>query len=182
MYCARILRYTAVSKLFHPPPSEHASPFSVVKDYCSTLNHVFAVKTISTSKELSLLMRSFKKSFSLWEILPPTWNITFLLWSSLRVLYKHLHLALNGDLTLKMFFLLVLSLSEACKWISQFLVLGLAFRVVEIVYPYFVPEFVSKTLNPTIPDSGSRCSSFQCMQGWNDAVLGKICDCIRRMR
>ena len=63
-----------------------------LKGYCSTINSVLALKGVdlSTSRELSMLFRSFSKSCSPTDLRPPAWDLTLVLQSLTNPPYKPL--------------------------------------------------------------------------------------------
>ena len=63
-----------------------------VKGYRSTINSVLALKGVdlSTSRELSMLFRSFSKSCSLIDLRPPAWDVPLALQSLTNPPYEPL--------------------------------------------------------------------------------------------
>ena len=56
---------------------------SALKGYSSTINSVMALKGVdlATSRELSMLFRSFSKSYSPNDLCPPAWDVALILQS-----------------------------------------------------------------------------------------------------
>ena len=82
---------------------------SAIKGYCS-LNQVFVLKKmgISSSQEISMLIKSFVKSCPQ-EARPPNWDMSLVIRSLMRHPYESLKKVLVRDLTLKTLFLLAVA-------------------------------------------------------------------------
>ena len=87
---------------------------SAVKGYRAALNSVFALKgmDLADSLPISMLIRSFSKSVRPEELHPPAWDVTLVLQSLTRALYKPLRTSDERFLAQKTPFLLVLSLAK----------------------------------------------------------------------
>ena len=85
-----------------------------IKGYCSALNQVFASKRmeLSSSQEISKLIKSFVKFCTLRKVRPPKWDIFLILCSLRRHLFEPLKKTSDRDLTLKALFLLALTLAK----------------------------------------------------------------------
>ena len=99
-----------------------------------------------------MLFKSFKKTLPPREVKPPQWDVSLVLESLRGPPYKPLKRASDRDFTLKMVFLLALASAKRVGELHALTVMvghsegwkSLAFS--------FVPEFVAKTQNPSIPD------------------------------
>ena len=65
---------------------------SAVKGYYSALNSVLALKgrDLASSREITMLLRSFSRSVNPVELRPPTWDISLVLQSLTRAPYEPL--------------------------------------------------------------------------------------------
>ena len=74
-----------------------------IKVYRSALGQVFGMKDmdLTLARELSMLFKSFEKSWPPREMKPPQWDVPLVLESLRRPPYKR---ASNRDLTLRRFF------------------------------------------------------------------------------
>ena len=133
---------------------------SSVKGYRAALNHVFALKgqDLPQSRELTLLVRSFSVSCPASEVRPPAWDLTLVLRSLTKKPYEPLTSSSERFVAQKALFLIALA---SAKRIGE--LHGLSYRVShtsgwkEVSFG-FVPGFVAKTQDPSIPDS--RYESF----------------------
>ena len=127
---------------------------AAVKGYRAALNSVFALKgmDLAESRELSMLLRSFSKSARPEELRPPQWDVTLVLRSLTRAPYEPLREVDERFLAQKTLFLLALA---SAKRIGE--LHGLSARVShsqgwgEVSFS-FVPGFVAKTQDPSVPD------------------------------
>ena len=107
---------------------------------------------LSSSKELSMLFRSFEKTCPPREVKPPQWDVTRVLDSLRRPPYEPLKRASDRNLTLKTVFLLALA---SAKRVGELHALSAKVGHSEgwnSLSFSFVPDFVAKTQNPSIPD------------------------------
>ena len=87
---------------------------SAVKCYRSALNSVFALKgmDLATSREISMLIRSFSKSARPEKLRPPAWGVTLILQNWTRVPYEPLQASDERFLAQKTLFLRALALAK----------------------------------------------------------------------
>ena len=119
---------------------------SVVKGYSSALNSVLALKgrDLASSREVTMLVRSFLRSVDSVELRPPAWDVALVLQSLTGAPYEPLRTCDERTL-----FLLVLA---SAKRIGE--LHALSFRVShsrnwgEVSFS-FVPGFVAKTQDPS---------------------------------
>ena len=124
---------------------------SEVKGYSSALNSVFALKgrDLASSREVTMLLRSFSRSVDPVELRPPAWDVALVLQSLIRAPYEPLRTCDERFLAQKMLFLLALA---SAKRIGE--LHALSYRVshsrgwAEISFS-FVPGFVAKTQDPS---------------------------------
>ena len=127
---------------------------SAIQGYRSSLNQVLALKgrDLSTSREISMLIRRFKKSCPPREVRPPEWDLSLVLRSLRSPPFEPLCEASDRDLTLKTVFLLALA---SAKRVGELHALSHRVRHSEGWHSLsfsFVPEFVAKTQNPSVYD------------------------------
>ena len=125
-----------------------------VKGYRAALNTVFSLrdKDLASSREISMLIRSFSKDVRPPEVRPPAWDVTLVLESLKKAPYEPLRSVEERFLTQKTLFLLALASSKRIGELQ-----GLSFRVSHTrgwkqMTCSFLPEFVAKTQDPSVPD------------------------------
>ena len=124
---------------------------SAVKGYSSALNSVLALKgrDLASSREITMLLRSFARSVNPVELRPPAWDISLVLQSLTGAPYEPLRTCEECFLAQKMLFLLALA---SAKRIGE--LHALSYRVSpsrdwgEVSYSY-VTGFVAKTQDPS---------------------------------
>ena len=124
---------------------------AAVTGYSSALNSVLAVKgrDLASSREITMLLRSFSKSLDPVELRPPAWDVALVLQSLTGAPYEPLRTCDEHFLAQKM--LLLLALASA-KRIGE--LHALSYRVshsrgwAEVSFS-FVPGFVAKTQDPS---------------------------------
>ena len=127
---------------------------SAVKGYNSALNSVLnsvlALKgrDLASSREITMLLRSFSRSVNPVELRPPAWDVSLVLQSLTVAPYDPLRTCEERFLAEKTLFLLALA---SAKRIGE--LHALSYRVSHTrgwseVSFYFVPGFVTKTQNP----------------------------------
>ena len=127
---------------------------SAVRGYLSALNSVFSLKgqDLAASRELKLLLRSFRVSCLPTEVRPPAWDLGRVLGSLKGAPYEPLSAASERSVGLKALFLLALASSKRVGELH-----GLSYRVShtrrwkEMSFG-FVPGFVAKTQDPSTSD------------------------------
>ena len=84
---------------------------SAVKGYCSALNSVLALKgrDLATSREITMLLRSFSRSVNPVELRPPAWDVSLVLQSLTGTPYEPLRTCEERFLAQKTLFLLALA-------------------------------------------------------------------------
>ena len=124
---------------------------SAVKGYSSALNSVLALKgqDLASSREITMLLRSFSRSVDLVELRPPAWDGALVLQSLTGAPYEPLRTCDERFLAQKTLFLLALA---SAKHIGE--LHALSYRVshskglAEVSFS-FVPGFVAKTQDPS---------------------------------
>ena len=124
---------------------------SGVKGYSSALNSVLALKgrDLASSREITMLLRSFSRSLDPVELRPPAWDVALVLQSLIGAPYEPLRTCDEHFLAQKMLLLLVLA---SAKRIGE--LHALSYRVShtrnwgEVSFS-FVPGFVAKTQDPS---------------------------------
>ena len=124
---------------------------SAVKGYSSALNSVLALKgrDLASSREITMLLRSFSRSVDPVELRPPAWDVALILQSLTGALYEPLRTCDERFLAQKTLFLLALA---SAKRIGE--LHALSYRVShsrnwgEVSFS-FVPGFVAKTQDPS---------------------------------
>ena len=124
---------------------------SAVKGYSSALNSVLALKgqDLASSREITMLLRSFSRSVDPVELRPPAWDVALVLQSLTGAPYELLRTCEERFLAQKMLFLLALA---SAKRIGE--LHALSYRVshtrnwCEMSFS-FVPRFVAKTQDPS---------------------------------
>ena len=124
---------------------------SAVKGYSSALNSVLALKgrDLASSREITMLLRSFSRSVNPVELRPPAWDISLVLQSLNGAQYEPLRTCEERFLAQKMLFLLAVA---SAKRIGE--LHALSYRVShsrgwgEVSFS-FVPGFVAKTQDPS---------------------------------
>ena len=124
---------------------------SAVKGYSSALNSVLALKgrDLASSREITMLLRSFSRSMDPVELRPPAWDVALVLQSLTGAPYEPLRTCDERFLAQKMLFLLSLA---SAKRIGE--LHALSYRVSHSrnwgeVSSSFVPGFVAKTQDPS---------------------------------
>ena len=84
---------------------------SAVKGYSSALNSVLALKgrDLASSREITVLLRSFSRSVNPVELRPPAWDVTLVLQSLTGAPYEPLRTCDERFLAQEMLFLLALA-------------------------------------------------------------------------
>ena len=124
---------------------------SAVKGYSSALNSVLALKgrDLASSREITILLRSFSRSVNPVELRPPAWDVALVLQSLTGAPYEPLRTCDERFLAQKTLFLLALA---SAKHIGE--LHALLYRVshtrgwAEDSFS-FVPGFVAKTQDPS---------------------------------
>ena len=124
---------------------------SAVKGYSSALNSVLALKgrDLVSSREITILLRSFSRSVDPVELRPPAWDIALVLQSLTGSPYEPLQTLDERFLAQKTLFLLALASAKRIGKLH-----ALSYRVShskgwgEISFS-FVPGFVAKTQDPS---------------------------------
>ena len=124
---------------------------SAVKGYGSALNSVLALKgrDLSSSREITMLLRSFSRSVNPVELRPPAWDISLALQSLTGAPYEPLRTCEERFLAQKMLFLLALASAMRIGELH-----ALSYRVShsrgwsEVSFS-FVPGFMAKTPDPS---------------------------------
>ena len=124
---------------------------SAVKGYSSALNSVLALKgrDLASSREITMLLRSFSRSVDPVELRPPAWDVALVLQSLTGAPYEPLRTCDERFLAQKMLFLLALA---SAKCIGE--LHALSYRVShsrnwgEVSFS-FVPGFLAKTQDPS---------------------------------
>ena len=123
---------------------------SAVKGYSSALNSVLALKgrDLTSSREITMLLRSFSRSVNPLELHPPVWDVALVLQSLTGVLYEPLRTCDERFLAQKTLFLLALASAKRGE------LHALSYRVshsrgwAEVSFS-FVSGFVAKTQDPS---------------------------------
>ena len=124
---------------------------SAVKGYSSALNSVLALKgrDLASSREITMLLRSFSRSVDPVGLRPPAWDVALVLQSLTGAPYEPLRTCDERFLAQKTLFLLALA---SAKRIGE--LHALSYRVshsrgwAEVSFS-FVPGFVAKTQDPS---------------------------------
>ena len=124
---------------------------SAVKGYSSALNLVLALKgrDLASSREITMLLRSFSRSVDPVELHPPAWDVALVLQSLTGAPYEPLQTREERFLAQKTIFLLALA---SAKGIGE--LHALSHRVshsrgwAEVSFS-FIPGFVAKTQDPS---------------------------------
>ena len=124
---------------------------SAIKGYSSALNSGLALKgrDLASSREITMLLRSFSRSVDPVELRPPAWDVALVLQSLTGAPFEPLRTCDERFLAQKTLFLLALA---SAKLIGE--LHALSFRVsharnwVEVSFS-FVPGFVAKTQDPS---------------------------------
>ena len=143
--CSNRRHYTSDHFLIHLRTDKGFS-LSALKGYCSTINSVLALKGVdlATSRELSMLFRSFSKC-SPNDLRPPAWDVALVLQSLTDPPYKPLNTVEERFLAQKTLFLIALASAKRVGELH-----ALSYRVShsvgwkEVSFS-FVPGFVAKT-------------------------------------
>ena len=124
---------------------------SAVKGYSSALNSVLALKgrDLASSREITMLLRSFSRSVNPVELRPPAWDVSLVLQSLTGAPYEPLRTCEERFLAQKTLFLLALA---SAKCIGE--LHALSYRVSHTrnwgeVSFNFVTGFVAKTQDPS---------------------------------
>ena len=125
-----------------------------VKGYRASVNHVFSLTgmNLAASSMVSRMFRSFERSCPPREMQPLDWNLSLVLLCLSQPPFEPLKLA-SDKLIWKEFFLFALA---SAKRISE--LHGLSFCVRHLhgwssCTFSFLPDFMAKTQNPSVPDS-----------------------------
>ena len=124
---------------------------SAGKGYSSALNSVLALKgrDLASTREITLLLRSFSRSMDPVELRPPAWDVSVVLQSLTGAPYEPLRTCEERFLAQKTLFLLALALAKRIGELH-----ALSYRVShtrgwsEVSFS-FVPGFVAKTQDPS---------------------------------
>ena len=141
-------------------PRDKGFSLSALKGYRSTINSVLALKGVdlATSRELSMLFRSFSKSCSPTDLRPPAWDVVLVLQSLMNPPYEPLKTVEERVLAHKALFLIALASAKRVGELH-----ALSHRVShsvgwkEVSFG-FIPGFVTKTQDQSSPDQ--RFESF----------------------
>ena len=138
-----------------------------LKDYQSALNQVFALKemNLSSSQEISMLIKSFVKSCHPREARSLKRDICLKVRSLMSHLYKTLEKVSDKDLTLKTLFLLVLVLAKRVGELNCLSAEICHLEGFSSLAFSFVPDFVAKTQNSLVPDE--RLDGFSVSSFWD---------------
>ena len=124
---------------------------SAIKGYSSALNSVLALKVrdLASSREITMLLRSFSRSVDPVELRPPAWDVAMVLQSLTGTPYEPLRMCDERFLAQKTLFLLALA---SAKRIGE--LHALSYRVSHSrnwgeVSLSFIPGFVAKTQDPS---------------------------------
>ena len=124
---------------------------SAVKGYSSALNSVLALKgwDLASSREITMLLRSFSRSIDPVKLRPPAWDVALVLQSLTGAPYEPLRTGDERFLAQETLFLLALA---SAKCIGELHALSYhvshARNWVEVSFS-FVPGFVAKTQDPS---------------------------------
>ena len=124
---------------------------SAVKGYSSALNSVLALTglDLASSREITMLLRSFSRSVDPVELRPPAWDVSLVLWSLTSAPYEPLRTCDECFLAQTPLFLLALASAKRIGELHT-----LSFRPShtrgwgEVSFS-FVPDFVAKTQDPS---------------------------------
>ena len=124
---------------------------SAVKGYSSALNSVLALKgrDLASSREITMLLRSFSRSVNPVELRPPAWDVALVLQSLTGAPYEPLRTCEERFLAQKTLFLLALASAKRIVELH-----ALSHRVshtrgwAEVSFS-FVPGFVAKSQDPS---------------------------------
>ena len=139
-----------VDFLIHLSHNKGLSIFAV-KGYSSALNSVLALKgrDLASSREITMLLRSFSRSMDPVELRSPAWDVALVLQSLTGAPYEPLRTCDERFLAQKTLFLLALA---SANWIGE--LHALSYRVshsrgwAEVSFS-FVPGFLAKTQDPS---------------------------------
>ena len=132
-------------------PHDKVLSVSAVKGYSSALNSVLALKgrDLVSSREITMLLRSFSRSVDPVELRPPAWDVSLVLQSLTGAPYEPLRTCEERFLAQKMLFLLALA---SAKRIGELHALSYSVshsRGWGEVSFSFIPGFVAKTQDPS---------------------------------
>ena len=124
---------------------------SAVKGYSSALNSVLALKgrDLASSREITMLLRSFSRSVDPVELRPPAWDISLVLQSLTGAPYEPLRTCDECFLAQKTLFLLALASAKRIGELHALLYRVSHSRGWGEVSFSFVPGFVAKTQDPS---------------------------------
>ena len=124
--------------------------FSAVKGYSSALNSVLALKgrDLASSREITMLLRSFSRSVDLVELHPPAWDVALVLQSLTGAPYEPLRTCDERFLAQKTLFLLALASAKRIGELHAVSYHVSHSRGLAEVSFSFVPGFVAKTQDP----------------------------------
>ena len=163
---------------------DKALSVTAVKGYRAAINSVLALKGVdlAQSRELSMLIRSFSKELPARELRPPSWDLVLVLESLTKAPYEPLREATDSLLSEKTLFLLALA---SAKRIGE--LHGLSHRIShsegwgEIAFE-FVPGFVAKTQNPSVPDPRFEGFTIPALTRSNTGIHGRRLCPVRAIR
>ena len=158
---------------------------SAVKGYRSALNSVFALRgmDLSASRELSMLMRGFKKSLSPQEVRPPEWDVTLVLSYLRGAPFEPLRQASLRDVTLKTLFLLALASAKRIGELHGFSHEVRHSRGWNSLTFSFVPDFVAKTQDPSVFDPRFESFTIPSLRDFTDGDQDEMLLCpVRAVR
>ena len=150
---------------------------SAVKGYSSALNSVLALKgrDLASSREITMLLRSFSRSVDPVELCPFAWDVDLVLQSLTGAPYEPLRTCDERFLAQKMLFLLALA---SAKRIGE--LHALSYRVShsrgwgEASFS-FVPGFVAKTQDPSSPAPRFEGFSVPALPNARNNRNGRLC-------
>ena len=138
---------------------------------------------LSTSREISMLMRSFAKSVPPREIRPPEWDVTLVLSSLTRAPFEPLGQATLRNVTLKTCFLLALASAKRVGELH-----GISHEVRHsrgwnsLTFSY-VPDFVAKTQDPSVFDAKYESFTVPSLRDFTDGDQDEMLLCpVRAVR
>ena len=124
---------------------------SAVKGYSSALNSVLALKgrDLASSREITMLLRSFSRSVDPVELRPPAWDVALVLQSSTGAPYEPLRTCDERFRAQKTLFLLALALAKCIGELHALSYCVSHSRDLGEVSFSFVPGFIAKTQDPS---------------------------------
>ena len=157
---------------------------SALKGYRSTINSVMALKGVdlSTSRELSMLFRSFSKSCSPADLRPPAWDVALVLQSLTSPPYEPLKTVEEHFLTHKTLFLIALASAKRVGELH-----ALSYRVShsvgwkEVSFG-FVPGFVAKTQDQSSLDPRFKSFTVPALPKSSNSPNGRLLCPVRTVK